>query len=321
MTKTGRRILITGDGGQVGDALKATLAPLGELFAPSLDDLNFTNAESIRRVMREFRPRWVVNAAAHTAVDQAEKEPELAFAINATGPAMLAEEAKGLGAAMIHYSTDYVFDGSKATAYVESDTPNPLNIYGKSKLAGEVALTESGVPCLQFRTSWVYGATGKNFLLSILKLAREREHLRIVADQHGAPTWSFDLARLTAHAIEHVERVGAETGCSLHEAAGPVSGIYHASGAGETTWYGFAVQAIAELQQREPETKLATVEAITTAEYPTPATRPMNSRLDCRKLEQVLGWRMMDWQESLKAVFGELRSACPPPGVILQGSH
>jgi dTDP-4-dehydrorhamnose reductase len=302
----GGRILITGDGGQVGDALKQTLAPLGELFAPALDVLNFTEPESIRKVMREFRPRWVVNAAAHTAVDPAEKEPDLAFAINATGPALLAAEAKGLGAAMIHYSTDYVFDGTKKTPYVESDTPNPLNVYGRSKLAGEAALTASGVPCLQFRTSWVYGATGKNFLLSILRLAREREHLRIVADQHGAPTWSFDLARLTAHAIEQVERAAAWAKCPLHEAAGAVSGIYHASGAGETTWCGFAVQAIAELQQLEPETKLATVEAISTAEYPTPAKRPMNSLLDCSKLERTLGWRMMDWHDSLKAVFQEL---------------
>lgn len=300
------RILITGGGGQVGDALKRTLAPLGELFAPARDVLSFTEPDSIRKVMREFRPRWVVNAAAHTAVDQAEKEPDLAFAINATGPELLAAEAKELSAAMVHYSTDYVFDGTKRSPYIESDATNPLNAYGRSKLAGEAALTASGVPCLQFRTSWVYGATGKNFLLSILRLAREREHLRIVADQHGAPTWSFDLARLTAHAIEQVEQAAAHANCPLQQAAGAVSGIYHASGAGETTWYGFAVEAIAELQQLEPETKLATVEAISTAEYPTPAKRPMNSRLDCSKLEQTLGWRMLDWRDSLKAVFQQL---------------
>ena len=300
------RILITGDGGQVGDALKITLAPFGELFAPTLKELDFTNTESIRRAVREFRPRWVVNAAAHTAVDQAEKEPALAIAINATGPQILAEEAKALGAALIHYSTDYVFDGSKPTPYVESDATGPLNVYGESKLAGEVALTASGVPHLTFRTSWVYGATGKNFVRSMLKLAQEREHLRIVADQHGAPTWSFELARLTAHAIGHIEQIAEQTQGSLYEAAQPLSGIYHATGAGQTTWCGFAEQTIAEWQKLEPAAKLATVEPITTAEYPTPARRPANSLLDCSRLEQVLGWRMPDWQDSLHAVVTEL---------------
>ena len=306
MGAMGGRILITGDGGQVGDALKETLAPLGELFAPTLSELDFTDTESIRRVMRDYRPRWVVNAAAHTAVDKAETEPELAFAINATGPAILAGEARALGAAMIHYSTDYVFDGSKKTPWAESDRPNPMNVYGESKLAGEVALTESGVPHLTFRTSWVYGATGKNFVRSILKFAREREHLKIVADQHGAPTWSFELARLTAHAIEMLERRAAGAKCSLQEAVAPVSGIYHATGGGGTTWYGFTVQSIAELQNLKPDLKLASVEPISTAEYPTPAKRPMNSLLDCSKLERVLDWRMPDWQESLAAVVTEL---------------
>jgi dTDP-4-dehydrorhamnose reductase len=306
MGALGGRILITGDGGQVGDALKETLAPLGELFAPTLSELDFTDTESIRRVMRDYRPRWVVNAAAHTAVDKAETEPELAFAINATGPSILAEEARALGAAMIHYSTDYVFDGSNKTPWVESDRPNPLNVYGKSKLAGEVALTESGVPHLTFRTSWVYGATGKNFVRSILKFAREREHLKIVADQHGAPTWSFELARLTAHTIEMLERRAASEKCSLHEAVAPVSGIYHATGGGGTTWCGFTVQSIAELQKLKPELKLATVEPISTAEYPTPAKRPMNSLLDCSKLERVLEWHLPDWHESLAAVVTEL---------------
>jgi dTDP-4-dehydrorhamnose reductase len=306
MTQSAQRILITGDGGQVGDALKQALEPFGELFAPTLSELDFTDTDSIRRVMREFQPRWVVNAAAHTAVDKAESEPELAFAINANGPAILAEEAKKLGAAIVHYSTDYVFDGSKKTAWVESDTPSPLNVYGESKLAGEAALTNSGVPHLTFRTSWVYGATGKNFVRSILKFAQERNHLKIVADQHGAPTWSFELARLTAHAIEMLERHAAEEKCSLHEAVAPVSGIYHATGGGETTWYGFAMQSIAELQKRKPELKLATVEPISTAEYPTPAKRPMNSLLDCSKLERAFQRRMPDWRESLAAVVGEL---------------
>ena len=306
MARLSKRILITGYGGQVGDALKHALAPFGELFAPTRNELNLTDTESIRRAMREFQPRWVVNAAAHTAVDKAESEPELAFAINATGPAILAEEAKKLGAALIHYSTDYVFDGSKKTPWVESDTPSPLNVYGESKLAGEVALAESGVPHLTFRTSWVYGATGKNFVRSILKFARERDQLKIVADQHGAPTWSFELARLTAHAIEILERRAAEANCSLQEAVAPVSGVYHATGGGETTWFGFTVQAIAELQRLKPQLKLASVEPISTAEYPTPARRPVNSVLDCSKLERVLEWRMPDWRESVATVVGEL---------------
>jgi dTDP-4-dehydrorhamnose reductase len=290
----------------VGEALKLTLAPLGEIYAPTLEVLDLTDTLSTRKAMREFRPRWVVNAAAHTAVDKAESEPELVFALNATAPEVLAEEAKKIGAAMVHYSTDYVFDGTKQTPYVESDATGPLNVYGQSKLAGEMAVSASGVAHLTFRTSWVYGATGNNFLRSILRLARERDHLRVVGDQHGAPTWSFDLARLTAHAIAQIEGSAAQNKCSLEEAALAVSGLYHASSVGETTWYGFAMQAIAELQQMEPEAKLATVEAISTAEYPTAAKRPLNSLLDCSKLAEVFDWRMMDWRQSLSLVLGEL---------------
>jgi dTDP-4-dehydrorhamnose reductase len=244
----------------------------------------------------------VVNAAAHTAVDKAESEPALAFALNATAPEVLAEEAGRIGAAVIHYSTDYVFDGSKPTPYVETDPTCPLNVYGQSKLGGELALSASGVPYLTFRTSWVYGATGNNFVKSILKLAREREHLRIVADQHGGPTWSFELAKMTAHAIARLEAVALEENCSLTEAVLPLSGIYHASGAGRTSWYGFAAQAIAELSKLEPDTRLATVEPISTAEYPTPARRPQNSMLDCAKLLNTFEWRMPDWQDSLATV-------------------
>jgi dTDP-4-dehydrorhamnose reductase len=301
------RIFVTGECGQVGEALQRTLAPLGEVYAPTLEELDLTDTNSTRRMVREFRPRWVVNAAAYTAVDKAESEPELAFALNATAPEALAEEARKIGAAMVHYSTDYVFDGAKKTPYVESDTTGPLNVYGRSKLAGEEAVSASGVAHLTFRTSWVYGATGNNFLRSILRLARERERLRIVGDQHGAPTWSFELARLTAHAIGQIEGAAAQKKCNLQEAALGVSGLYHASGAGATTWYGFAAQAIAELQAMEPDARLATVEAITTTDYPTAAKRPANSLLDCTKLAEVFGWRMMDWRRSLTMVLGELR--------------
>jgi dTDP-4-dehydrorhamnose reductase len=300
------RILITGECGQVGEALIRTLAPYGQIVAPTLEAFDLTDTEAIRRLMREVRPRWVVNAAAHTAVDKAESEPDLAFAINATAPRILAEEAKSIGAVVVHYSTDYIFDGSKPTPYVESDPANPLNVYGRSKLAGEMALSASGAAYFTFRTSWVYGATGNNFVRSMLRLAREREHLRIVADQHGGPTWSFELARLTADVIGQMERLAEQKACSLSEAVLPLSGVYHATGSGETTWCGFAAQAIAELQKHEPGTKLASVEPIPTSEYPTPAKRPLNSMLDCSKLARVFGWRMPDWRDSLSLVVAEL---------------
>jgi dTDP-4-dehydrorhamnose reductase len=300
------RFLVTGEGGQVGEALRKTLAPMGEVVIPTLAELDLTDTEATRRWVREVRPRWVVNAAAHTAVDRAESEPELAFAINAIAPEVLADEAKKIGAPVVHYSTDYVFDGSKATPWVETDAAGPLNVYGKSKLAGELAVSGSGAAYFTFRTSWVYGATGNNFVRSILRLAREREHLRIVADQHGAPTWSFELARLTAEVIGRVERLAEREKCSISEASLPLSGLYHATGSGETTWYGFATRAIAELQKREPGTKLATVEPIPTSEYPTAAKRPMNSRLDCSKLERSFGWRMPEWSDSLATVVGLL---------------
>ena len=300
------RILITGECGQVGEALIRTLAPYGEIVAPTLEAFDLTDTEAIRRLMREVRPRWVVNAAAHTAVDKAESEPELAFAINATAPRILAEEAKDIGAVVVHYSTDYIFDGTKAIPYVESDPANPLNVYGRSKLAGEMALSASGAAYFTFRTSWVYGATGNNFVRSMLRLAREREHLRIVADQHGGPTWSFELARLTADVIGQMERLAEQKACSLSEAVLPLSGVYHATGYGETTWYGFAAQAIAELQKHEPGTKLASVEPIPTSEYPTPAKRPLNSMLDCSKLARSFGSRMPDWRDSLSLVVAEL---------------
>jgi dTDP-4-dehydrorhamnose reductase len=302
-------ILITGGSGQVGRALAQVLAPLGDVRAPSRGQLDLTDVRSIRKVMREVRPRWVVNAAAYTAVDKAESEPELAFAINSAAAEIFAEEATSIGAVLIHFSTDYVFDGSKATPYVESDPPNPLSVYGRSKLAGEKALSASGAPFIVFRTSWVYGATGNNFLRTILRLARERDRLKIVADQHGAPTWSSDLARMTAHVVTYIERRAAQANCSLSETALSVSGIYHASGAGETTWYGFAAQAIGELQKAGSHSKLATVEPISTAEYPTAAKRPLNSLLDCSKLDEVFQWRMPDWRDSLALVLADLAQA------------
>ena len=302
--KTTGLILLTGATGQVGSELLNTLSPLGEVIAPPRSTLDLTNIQSIRDTIRTLRPRWIVNPAAYTAVDKAESEPDLAYAINRDAIRAIGEEAAIIGAGVIHFSTDYVFDGTGTKPYVETDPTNPVSVYGASKLAGEQALAQTGAAHLIFRTSWVYGATGKNFLLTILKLAREREHLRIVGDQHGAPTWSRDLARMTAHVIEQAE--AAANGQNLAAALADSSGIYHASGAGETTWHGFAAEAIRQQREREPNSRFAEIEAITTAEYPTPARRPANSRMNCAKLQQQFNWRMPDWRESLQKVLAEL---------------
>ena len=259
--------------------------------------MDLADPTSVRDFIRETKPDWIVSAGAYTAVDKAESEPDLAFAINAHSVGVLGEEAKMLGASVLHYSTDYVFNGQGTTPYVESDPTGPLGVYGASKLGGEQALLASGASVLIFRTSWVYGATGKNFLRTILKYARERPELRIVADQHGAPTWSRDLARMAAHVIAQ---------CRTGDKAARLGGIYHAAGSGQTTWAGFAQEAITQLQQHEPAIALATVTGIATTEYPTPAARPENSRLNCEKLDLTFGWKMMEWRESLRHVLAEL---------------
>ncbi len=294
------RLLVTGASGQVGGELVRTLAPLGTVIAPARGEMDLANAASVREFIHRIRPDWIVNAGAYTAVDKAESEPDLAFAINAEAAAVIGVEAKALGASVLHYSTDYVFSGKGTVPYVESDPTGPLGVYGASKLAGEEGLLGSGAKAFIFRTSWVYGAAGKNFLRTILKLARERSELRIVNDQHGAPTWSRDLARMAAHVIGRCESGGGAAG---------FEGVYHAAGAGETTWAGFAEEAIRQLRQREPEARLATVIGIPAVEYPTPATRPANSRLDCGKLALAFGWRMMDWRESLSSVLNEIEAS------------
>jgi dTDP-4-dehydrorhamnose reductase len=301
-----KRILVTGGTGQVGGELVKTLAALGEVIAPTRAEMDLTDAKSVREMVRAIQPRWIVNPAAYTAVDKAESEPELAYAINAEAVRSMGEAAREAGAAVIHFSTDYVFDGAAKTPYLETDETNPLGVYGASKLAGEKALAESGAAHMIFRTSWVYGGRGKNFLLTILKLARERETLRIVADQHGAPTWSRDLAEMTAHVIRRSEELSRQNGTESMEAFRRMSGVCHAAGSGETTWQGFAAEAVRLQREREPGISFAEIEAITTAEYPTPARRPVNSRLNCGKLEERFGWRMMDWRESLRKVLAEL---------------
>lgn len=304
------RILVTGGTGQVGCELVRTLAALGEVVAPGREQMDLADAESVRGVIRSIQPRWIINPAAYTAVDKAESEPELAYAINTEAVRVIGEEARRLGAGVIHFSTDYVFDGTNDEPYVEMDATGPLSVYGASKLAGERALAESGAAHIIFRTSWVYGTRGKNFLLTILKLAREREILRVVADQQGAPTWSRDLAKLTAHAVRRCEEVAKGQPGNFDIALAEIGGVYHAAGTGETTWYGFAEEAIRLRRESEPGIQFAAIEPITTAEYPTAAKRPANSRLNSDKLAARLGWPMMDWRQSLRAVMSELRSGC-----------
>ncbi|MGC1781926.1 MAG: dTDP-4-dehydrorhamnose reductase [Acidobacteriaceae bacterium] len=298
------RILLTGKDGQVGWELARALTSLGDVTATSRAELDLASDASIRTTVRAVRPHLIVNAAAYTAVDRAENEPQLAQRINADAVATLAAEAKQIGAAMIHYSTDYVFDGAKLTLYMEQDATNPLGVYGRTKLAGEQALAEAGIPYLVLRTSWVYGARGKNFLRTILKLAAEKPELRIVADQTGAPTWSQDIAAAT---LKIAKRWLPESSGS---AAPDKSGIYHLTASGETTWYGFAEEAI-RMYGRISATraKLSHVSPIASAEYPTPAARPKNSRLNCAKLAQSFDCRLPDWKASLAAVLGEIASA------------
>jgi dTDP-4-dehydrorhamnose reductase len=297
-------ILLTGTTGQVGGALLHSLTPLvapGAIVAATREQIDLADAagdfRALRETIRTLQPRWIVNPAAYTAVDKAESEPELAYTINRDAVRAMGEEAARIGATVIHFSTDYVFAGTGTAPYVETDATGPVSVYGASKLAGEAALAETGVAHMIFRTSWVYGASGKNFLLTILKLAREREQLRVVDDQFGAPTWSRDLAAMTAGAITQCEAAGA-----IHDQ----SGVYHAAGAGETTWHGFAAEAVRQTRKREPKVRFAEIEPITTAEYPTPAQRPANSRMNCNKLEARFGWRMMEWRESLRNVLAEM---------------
>ena len=272
------RILLTGRQGQVGWELERALAPLGELVATERASLELADADAIRRVVRQAKPDLIVNAAAYTAVDRAESEPELAMRINGAAPGILAEEAKRLGALLLHYSTDYVFDGAKGAPYLESDAPNPLNHYGRSKLAGERAIVASGARHLILRTSWVYGLRGKNFLLTILARARSGAPLRVVDDQHGTPNWCREIAAATAQIV------------ARHADA---QGVYHMSAAGETTWHGFAC---AILQEAGIGTD---VQSVTTAEFSAAVARPRYSVLDSAKLAREIGIVLPDWRESL----------------------
>ena len=285
------KILLIGKKGQVGWELRRTLAPLAEVVAVDYPEINFTDTPALRALVTATNPSVVVNAAAYTAVDKAETEPELCRQVNAIAPGVLAEAAKKAGALMVHYSTDYIFDGAKTSPYVETDAPNPLGAYGRTKLEGDRAVKASGVDHLIFRLCWVYGARGQNFMLTMQRLARERETLRVVGDQLGCPTWSRMIAETTALALKQVLAGADRSG---------FNGEYHLAAFGQTSWHGFASR-IVELMP-EAERKCRAVEQITTPEYPTPAKRPANSVLDCGKLQKTFGLRLPDWEASLRQV-------------------
>ncbi|MDE2289146.1 MAG: dTDP-4-dehydrorhamnose reductase [Burkholderiales bacterium] len=290
-----KKILITGTSGQIGWELVRSLQGLGEIVAPSRKILDLRDAARIREVVREVAPDLIVNAAAYTAVDQAEQEPELAMAINGDAPGVLAEEAVRQGAVLVHYSTDYVFDGAQREPYTEAAQPNPLNVYGRSKLAGEQAIAASGAAHVILRTSWVYGLRGSNFLLSIMRAARSRAELRIVSDQYGAPTWCRTVAELSAHIV--TQGTAAGEGLDWWHAR---SGIYHLSAQGRSTWHDFA-QLIVNRMDLAARPQVLPISA---REHAAVAERPVNSLLDNGKLAEVFGLRAPSWQAGLGLCLG-----------------
>lgn len=294
------RILVTGAAGQLGSELAKALAPLGEVIALDRRALDLARPDEIVAALRGLAPGLVVNAAAYTAVDRAEAEPEAAFAVNARAPGILAAEAKRLDALLIHYSTDYVFDGASREPRDEAAPTGPLNAYGASKLEGERAVEAAGGHALVFRTSWVYSRTGTNFLTTIERLAAERELLRVVDDQHGTPNWSRDLARATATLVAHGLPWLAER-----------RGLYHLSARGATTWYGFARAILGE------EAKVQVV-PIASADYPTAARRPASTILDTRRFTATFGFELAHWLDTLREC---LHGRGEPPSSIRQGSH
>ncbi|MEX0144868.1 dTDP-4-dehydrorhamnose reductase [Massilia sp. LMS1-1-1.1] len=284
------RILITGKTGQVGYELERSLQGLGEVIALDRSQMDLADLNQVRNVIRRVKPTLIVNPAAYTAVDKAESEPELAMRINGEAPGIMAEEARKVGAAMIHYSTDYVFDGSKNGPYVETDPTCPVNVYGSSKLAGEQAIQATGIPHLILRTSWVYSTHGKNFLLTMLRLAQERDELSIVSDQFGAPTWSRTIADTTAHIVaQSVAAANRQVWWEKH------SGLYHLTAQGQTSWFGFteAIMAHASVAKR-PRLKPIPAQA-----YPVPARRPANSMLSSERLKKTF-CGLPHWQDALK---------------------
>lgn len=304
------RIFLTGKNGQVGSELCRLLSGVCNVAAFNRSELDLAKPDAIRHAVLDFHPHLIINAAAYTKVDQAEKEESTAFAVNADAPALFAEEAKKIGAAVVHYSTDYVFDGSKKAPYLESDPVNPLNVYGKSKLAGEEAIRSSGVSHLILRTAWVYAELGQNFLLTVLRLSTQREELRIVCDQKGAPTWSREIAASTARILAPFAKHGWKP-----DSLAAIGGTYHMTAAGETSWYQFAQAILEERSLASPGVPWVTaatdsrptitrrVVPITTGEYPTPAHRPAYSVLSNARLLRSFHFQLPGWREQLHSIF------------------
>lgn len=283
------RILLTGKNGQLGWELNHLLLPLGHVFALERNEMDLSKPETLGRVIQEIKPHIIINAAAFTAVDKAESEPELAMTVNGIAPKIMAQEAKKIGAGMIHYSTDYVFDGKATAPYNEEDPTRPLSIYGKSKLAGEKGVSQANIPHIIFRTSWIYSLRGSNFLLTMQKLAQTRKQIKVVNDQTGAPTWSRAIAIGTTQVLGKLLNTGTTT-------VFPNSGTFHMSCGGETNWFTFA-ERVLELSGLSNNTELV---PIPTDEYPTPAIRPQYSLLSNKKLKQVFNYEMPHWQDALR---------------------
>ena len=298
------RVLITGARGQVGAELARAFTGNAQVTALDRAALDLSSRDRIAQAVRSAAPQVILNAAAYTAVDRAESEPDAARAVNGVAPGVLAEEAKRCGALLVHYSTDYVFDGRKPAPYVETDPTAPLNVYGASKLEGERAIAAAGAAHVILRTSWVYGPRGRNFMLTMLQLAGSRPELRVVDDQRGAPTCAFELARVTLALFTG----GAPRAIDASDVArvGASSGLYHASAAGETTWCGFASEIFAMRARGDASFKAPKVVPIATSEYPTPARRPANSVLSNAKLRAAFGVALADWRRGLEETLSAL---------------
>lgn len=291
------KILLLGKNGQVGFELQRSLAPLGDVLALDRNSTShcgdLSNLEGLAETVRVYRPDVVVNAAAYTAVDKAESDAETAHRINALAPEVLSRACAALGAYLVHYSTDYVFNGSGQIPWAETDPTGPLNVYGHSKLAGEQGIAKQGAKHVIFRTSWVYGTEGGNFAKTMLRLAQEREKMTVIHDQFGAPTGAALLADITATALQAQQRL---------------TGIYHLAAAGETTWFDYAAYVLAQAKFRKPDLKLAVKEflPVATTEFPTPAKRPLNSRLNCSHLEQALQLKLPAWQTGVDQLLSKI---------------
>ena len=293
------KILLFGKNGQVGWELNRSLQPLGEVVALGREDADFSEPESLRQIVQDVSPDVIVNAVAYTAVDKAEEEEELATKINAEAAGVLAEEALKLGALLVHYSTDYVFDGTKTGPYAETDGPNPVNAYGRTKLAGELSIQSSGCDYLIFRTSWVYASRGHNFLLTMLKLAQEREELSIVDDQIGSPTSARLIADVTILCVQQASKEKFDGIFS--------SDLFHLTTSGHTSWHGFTKEIVKRVSDSlNLHLTIKDIKAIPTSDYPTPAIRPMNSRLALTKLESAFIIKMPDWQNELELCIEDL---------------